>query len=152
MCSGLSEITYGSFEKSHGFRDKVCAADVVYSVNALLESSKDAELIPNPADLTNRNFWDAFSSISGQHSLDCPNLFEAGVEQAINLQKLVVMQGKIAMDKVTDCGGFNWVNLSETLDSTIFAQPLALSKLALFLSAALRHKGSKKLKCVQFTT
>lgn len=37
----LEDITYGSFTANFGFRNKYCAADVVYSCLSLMEQHQD---------------------------------------------------------------------------------------------------------------
>ena len=136
---GLTEITYGSFEKFDGFRSKLSAADVVYGVNALLEESGaegDDQL-----SVTKRNFWTAYKAISGGSESEVQKILQHGFDLAIRCQQMIVMQGKIVIDKnsVSDCGkSFQWITMHETVDADAFSQPLALGKLALFLSGALR--------------
>ena len=44
-----------------------------------------------------------------------------------------------ACSQINDCGkNFQWITMHETVDADAFSQPLALGKLALFLSGALR--------------
>ena len=38
---GLEDITYGSFAANFGFRNKFCAADMVYTCMALMEQHLD---------------------------------------------------------------------------------------------------------------
>ena len=145
---GLTEITYGSFEKFDGFRSKLSAADVVYSVNALLEESGaegDDQLT-----VTKRNFWTAYKALASGGERETQDVLQHGFDLSIRMQQMIVMQGKIVIDKnsVSDCGkNFQWITMHETVDAEVFSKPLALGNLALFLSAALR-KVSKHLNAL----
>lgn len=141
---GLTDITYGSFEKFDGFRSKLSAADVVYGVNALLEANgTEGE---DQLSVTKRNFWTAFQGLSSNGERESQDILQRGFDLAIRTQQMIVMQGKIVIDKnsVSDCGkNFQWITMHETVDADAFSQPLALAKLALFLSGALRKVSTR---------
>lgn len=148
---GLEQLTYGSFEKLNGFRQRISAADAVYSVGALLEERGEIGSTVEDAHALNvRNFWSAYSALagegeegaggSGSGAGGAQSKLEHGVHQAIAQQQLVVHQGTIVIEKriMTDCGKhFRWITLKETVDPHVFAHPLGLSKLAHFLSNAM---------------
>jgi hypothetical protein len=119
---GLTEVTYGSFQKFDGYRYRVSAADVVYSANALLEAGGEGpEKEMSAGDITLANFWNAYQALAGSASLSGQfvDKLQAGINRAIKLQQLVLMQGKIIIDKnhVSDCGrNFQWITVAETVD------------------------------------
>ena len=62
-----AQITYGSFTRLDGYRSRLSAADVVYSINALLEEDDQTldekgreESIQKGIAITDTNFWNAY--------------------------------------------------------------------------------------------
>ena len=122
---GLEQLTYGSFEKLNGFRQRISAADAVYSVGALLEERGEIGSTVEDAHALNvRNFWSAYSALAGEGEEGAggagsgaggaQSKLEHGVHQAIAQQQLVVHQGTIVIEKriMTDCGKhFRWITL-----------------------------------------
>ena len=134
----LDDVKFWSFQYSHGYAMKVCAADVVYGATALLEglmNDKDDKSI-TPAD----NFWRAAQSLS----LTNWDEMEAGIGYAIRLQQAVMRQGGMALSSrahIRTIGSLRYFSLIDhgsPADVKLFKHPLSLLKLALFIQDALR--------------
>jgi cell division control protein 45 len=92
-----------------------------------------------------RAFWRAYDALNS-HCAEDPAL-AAGLELAMQLQRAVVETGKIVIEskQMTSVGGFVRVVLAESPALHLFLDsPMALSRLALFLSDVQRESGRKR--------
>lgn len=146
---GLDNVKFWSFQYSHGYALRVCAADVVYGATALLEGMLDREEEDRtPAD----NFWRASQALS----LGNWDEMEAGISHAIRLQQAVMRQGGIALASsahIRTTGSlrcFSLLDHGSPADVKLFMHPLSLLKLALFVQDALRvtKKRLRPLVCI----
>lgn len=102
--AGLGELYFRNFHKYHGYNDQVSAADVVYGVTALLESSA----VDEKSDWTD-NFCTALEALS-------PDKWEnlrLGMQLAIKVQRACMRQGSAAIvkkDEIKMCKAFRSVN------------------------------------------
>jgi len=133
----LSEICYGSFTR-HSNTISINAADMVFAVTALLEevntgagSNKENQHDDDDNSWV-ANFWAAYDC-SGSND---PTLLKRGLEFSKVLQQAIVRQSVAMIKKKTIVmsGPFRYTKIEDSPDLAIFGQPLALSKLALFLS------------------
>ena len=134
---GLENSKFWSFQYSHGYALRVCAADVVYGATALLEGLLDRE----EDDRTQAdNFWRASQSLS----LGNWDEMEAGISHAIRLQQAIMRQGGVALASsahVRTTGSlrcFSLLDHGSPADVKLFTHPLSLLKLALFIQDGLR--------------
>lgn len=134
---GLDNVKFWSFQYSHGYSVKVCAADVVYGATALLEGlGESGEGDGSAAD----NFWRAAQALS----LGNWEEMESGIGHAIRLQQAVMRQGSVALSSsahIRTIGSLRCYNLLDhgsPADVKLFTHPLSLLKLALFIQDALR--------------
>ncbi|XP_068660832.1 uncharacterized protein [Aristolochia californica] len=134
---GLTEFYYRSFLRHHGYSSKVSAADVVYGVTSLLESSVESNGGP-PAE----QFWFAYSALS----LNNLDKLRKGMQNAIQVQRAILRQGSSAITKagfIRSGRKFRWAMLEDTVDTNILGYPQALTKFCYFLMDALREKGAR---------
>lgn len=130
----LDDMVYGSFTYRYGFRNKFCAADIVFATNALLESvDKDKE----PSD----KFLNAIDSLNKTEK----ELVYKGLEMARH--QLVAMfkqvQSFIDMNHIISAGPFLYAIIEDsTPDVRYFSYPVCLTMLAHFLLHA--HVNSTK--------
>ena len=139
---GLENVKFWSFQYSHGYALRVCAADVVYGATALLEGIMDNEEKGNAeAD----NFWRAVQALS----LGNWDEMEVGIGHAIRLQQAIMRQGGVALASsahIRTTGSLRCYSLLDhgsPADVKLFKHPLSLLKLALFIQDALRLKKSR---------
>ncbi|GLJ26714.1 hypothetical protein SUGI_0520350 [Cryptomeria japonica] len=133
---GLNEFYYRSFQRLHGYSSKVSAADVVYGVTALLESSTDSK------DSWAEKFWSAYSALSLNHLDE----LQKGMQLAIRVQCATQRQGSLAITRhgfIKSARSFRWVKLEDGADAELLAYPQAIVKFCYFLMDALREKGAK---------
>jgi len=142
---GLEEVKFWSFQYSHGYALKVCAADVVYGATALLEglmNDKDDKSLTQ-----SDNFWRAAQSLS----LNNWDEMESGIGHAIRLQQAVMRQGGMALSSrahIRTIGSLRYFSLLDhgsPADVKLFQHPLSLLKLALFIQDALRTGMVRKI-------
>ncbi|CAK9184264.1 unnamed protein product [Ilex paraguariensis] len=87
---GLTEFYYRGFLLLHGYSSKVSAADVVYGVTALLESSVESD-----GSCASKQFGVAYDALS----LSKLEKLEIGMQQAIKVQRAILRQGSAAITK-----------------------------------------------------
>ncbi|XP_069698969.1 cell division control protein 45 homolog [Periplaneta americana] len=120
----LDDIVFASFTLQYGFRNRYCAADVVYAVLATLESTGRDR---TPADC----FLDALDALSRQRK----DILEAGIEKAKRMLTCIFKQVQAALDmhQVISAGPFIYLVLQEgTLDAKMFSHPHCITLLAHF--------------------
>lgn len=144
---GLRDFYYRGFLLLHGYSSKVSAADVVYGVTALLESSVETD-----GSSGSKQFGMAYDALS----FNKVEKLELGMRQAIKVQRAVLRQGSTAITKkgsIRSGSKFRWVKLEDTADTNLLCHPQALTKFGFFLMDALREKGArmKPLICVCYT-
>ena len=150
----LQHILYPSFVRRHGDILDMSAADMVYSLSALIENPKAFDLASLESDAQvnsdrlfnsmKQNFWNAFQAISR----DEIHLLQQGISEAIRLQEAILRQGRAILEKrdYIAIGSFRYAILKPNVDSSLFAHPVALTKLAHFLMEALASGSDLKLK------
>ncbi|XP_008807350.2 cell division control protein 45 homolog [Phoenix dactylifera] len=134
---GLTELYYRSFLRMHGYCSRVSAADVVYGVTALLETSAVAK-----DSSTAERFWVAYSALS-LHSID---QLRKGIRSAIEIQRAILRQGSSAITKtgyIRSGRKFRWAKLEDPVDTEQLGHPQALTKFCYFLMDALKERGAK---------
>ncbi|XP_072975936.1 uncharacterized protein [Typha angustifolia] len=134
---GLTEFYYRSFLRIHGYCSKVSAADVVYGVTALLESSVEPK-----ESSTAEQFWVAYSALS----LNNVDQLRKGMQCAIDIQRAILRQGSSAVTKtgfIRSGRKFRWVKLEDPVDAERLGHPQALTKFSFFLMDALKERGAK---------
>ncbi|KAG8387278.1 hypothetical protein BUALT_Bualt02G0004800 [Buddleja alternifolia] len=144
---GLTDFYYRGFLLLHGYSSKVSAADVVYGVTALLESSVESD-----GSSGSKQFGIAYDALS----LNKLEKLDMGMRQAIKVQRAVLRQGSTAITKkgsIRSGSKFRWVKLEDSADTKLLCHPQALTKFGYFLMDALREKGArmKPLICVCYT-
>ncbi|GMH02488.1 hypothetical protein Nepgr_004327 [Nepenthes gracilis] len=134
---GLTDIYYRSFLRLHGYSSRVSAADVVYGVTALLESS-----IQFDGSCASKQFGIAYDALS----LNNLDKLRMGMQTAIKVQRAILRQGSTAITKrgsIRSGRKFRWVKLEDSLDTKLLGYPQALTKFCYFMMDALREKGAK---------
>ncbi|KAM7463205.1 hypothetical protein LguiA_031326 [Lonicera macranthoides] len=144
---GLTDFYYRGFLLLHGYSSKVSAADVVYGVTALLESSVELD-----GSCASKQFGVAYDALS----LSKLEKLENGMQHAIKIQRAILRQGSAAIIRkgsIRSGGKFRWVKLEDSADAKLLGYPQALTKFGYFLMDALREKGAKMkpLICVCYT-
>ncbi|CAM9657817.1 unnamed protein product [Phaeothamnion confervicola] len=164
---GLPDLLYGSFVRNCGFESPVSAADIVYSVTALMEhtvrrggpgsggggSSRDAGggraggaggegegQEEGEDDSWLDSFNEAYDALAGRRA----EPLRRGLELSMALQKAMVQQAVSMVDKgaLTPLKYFRYAYLHATeADERLFTQPVALAKLAAFLLEMHRENG-----------
>ncbi|KAM7452073.1 DNA replication initiation factorcdc45 [Porites harrisoni] len=125
---GLDEMSYGSFHVQYGFKNKLCASDVVYAVNSLLEA-------PTEGMTKWDNFLEALDALSRSNS----EKLQDGIEMAKKQLIAVVNQVRslIDMHQVMCAGHFLYSHLREGIpDLNMFSKPAVLGALARFVLSA----------------
>ncbi|KAI3742052.1 hypothetical protein L1987_59731 [Smallanthus sonchifolius] len=144
---GLNNFYYRGFLLLHGYSSKVSAADVVYGVTALLESSTDSNSL-----CASKQFGEAYDALS----LKKLEKLEMGMRHAIKIQRAILRQGSTAITRkgsIRSGSKFRWVKLEDSADAKLLGYPQALTKYGYFIMDALREKGArmKPLVCVCYT-
>eukprot|EP01134_Creolimax_fragrantissima_P007045 CFRG7045T1 len=143
---GLQDLVFQSFYRRLPFRTPTSASDFVYAIAALLQrphvqslssvafaaSASDPtldEAMIEPREWLRRNFFSAFDAMSDSHL----ELLEMGLEFSMVQQKAVVEQVKAMSEQkaFTNTRYFRHVKTCNQYE--IFASPLMLIRLALFL-------------------
>lgn len=145
---GLTDFYYRGFLLLHGYSSKMSAADVVYGVTALLESSVESD-----GSSGSKHFGAAYDALC----LNKLEKLEIGMKQAIKVQRAILRQGSSAITKkgsIRSGSKFRWVKVEDSADTKILCHPQALTKFGYFLMDALREKGArmKPLICVCYNT
>ncbi|KAL4363189.1 hypothetical protein GQ457_04G026340 [Hibiscus cannabinus] len=134
---GLNDFYYKSFMRLHGYTSRVSAADMVYGVTALLESS-----VQSDGFCASKQFGMAYDALS----LSNLNKLKAGMEEAIKIQRAILRQGSAAITKsgcIRSGRKFRWVKLEDSVDAKLLGHPQALTKFCYFLMDALKEKGAR---------
>ncbi|KAL8191878.1 hypothetical protein R6Q57_028609 [Mikania cordata] len=144
---GLNNFYYRGFLLLHGYSSKVSAADVVYGVTALLESSIDSNSV-----CASKQFGEAYDALSLRNL----EKLETGMRHAIKIQRAILRQGSTAITKkgvIRSGSKFRWVKLEDSADAKLLGYPQALTKYGYFIMDALREIGArmKPLICVCYT-
>ncbi|XP_034235913.1 cell division control protein 45 homolog [Thrips palmi] len=132
----LDQLVFASFILQHGFRNKFCASDVVYSMLALLESTS-----------RERSAQDCFVEAMDALSKSKKHLLEDGIEKAkqmlISIFKMV--QSALDMQMVVSAGPFLYFIIQEgALNARLFSHPHTLISLAQFILQAYVMLKTKK--------
>ncbi|XP_020187916.1 cell division control protein 45 homolog [Aegilops tauschii subsp. strangulata] len=138
---GLTEFYYRSFLRVHGYKSKVCAADVVYGVTALLECMS-AESNDSKECSAAEQFWVAYSALSPSNV----DQLQKGMQSAIEIQRAILRQGSSAITKsgfIRSAKKFRWVKLDDPVDTSKLCHPQALTKFCFFLMDALKERGAR---------
>ncbi|XP_063965219.1 cell division control protein 45 homolog [Lytechinus pictus] len=136
---GLENITLPSFLAQYGFKNKFCAFDIAYAVEAVLEAvDKDKS--------SEKRFLEALDCLSRSY---IKNLHLGLDASKLQLQAVVTqVQSLLDMGQVVSAGPFLYAFLPEgTPETKFFAHPNCLSMLARFaLEAYVKMSKSKKAK------
>ncbi|KAI7869615.1 DNA replication pre-initiation complex subunit Cdc45 [Mucor mucedo] len=174
---GLTDICFPSFTRSYGWECCLSASDVVYALSTILETSPAAAIRlgvnvnanwnenedwhtaeESEEDATAhemksqrrkwwmKNFYTAYDALSSPS----PDGILRGLKLCMKTQKAIVRQGTAIIDKrmAKLLNNFRFVNIRNGPDLSIFQHPLALTKLALFLTDAYREHGKKSIPFV----
>lgn len=137
-------IEYESFVRSlPGHRGDISAADFSHAISALLEfddrshRAAHGEIIP-----VAHTFWKAYDALDMRKS----NLLDIGLDMAVSIQKLTAEVGGDVIErrKFVPSGPFRYVFLRDQQSKELFAHPLLLRRLALFLKKALTRQGARE--------
>nr|BAH83666.1 cell division cycle 45 [Patiria pectinifera] len=136
---GLEQITLSSFHAQYGFKNKFCAFDVAYGVNALLESvetekSQEGYFL-EALDCLSRSNIDKLA-----HGLE---LSKRQFRATVN-----TVQSLLDMTQVISAGSFLYAFIQEgTPDTRYFARPNCLGMLARFtLEAYVKMSKNRKAR------
>jgi hypothetical protein len=146
------DIQYDSFVRMlPGHRGKVSAADMVYGLSALLEldgvslegcDEKANATAPSSIDnALESRFWRAYDALDTQRVVSLTH----GLSLAIMSQKLAAEIGGEVIErrKFVPSGPFRYVFLRDVQCKELFAHPLLLKRLALFLMEAVTRQGAR---------
>ncbi|KAK3017069.1 hypothetical protein RJ639_007000 [Escallonia herrerae] len=134
---GLTDFYYRGFLLLYGYSSKVSAADVVYGVTALLESSVESD-----GSCASKQFGVAYDALS----LSKLEKLEFGMRHAIKIQRAILRQGSTAITRkgaIRSGSKFRWVKLEDSADAKLLGYPQALTKFCYFVMDALREKGAR---------
>ena len=153
---GLIDVTFPSFVKVLDNKLQMSAADCVHVVSALLEAGvgrpdaasggaaaalQQQQQSPGAAaEETVRNFWHAYDVLGARVNWD---LVTQGLGVAVRLQQAVVREGVDMLLKkiIVRYGPFRYAVLHDSANLNVFAHPLVLTRLALFLLESLKRPG-----------
>ncbi|GAB4830242.1 hypothetical protein Ancab_019882 [Ancistrocladus abbreviatus] len=134
---GLNDFYYRSFLRIHGYSSRVSAADMVYGVTALLESS-----VKFDGTCASKQFGVAYDALS----LNNLDKLRTGMQNAIKVQRAILRQGSTAITKrgsIRSGRKFRWVKLEDSADAKLLGYPQALTKFCYFVMDALQEKGAR---------
>lgn len=161
---GLDELMLKSFVRPYGFKCTLSASDAAYAITALLETGQKGVVQrsnrntddgrPQEEDTDElstaireewiQNFNEAFDA------LDNIDLLQKAIPVSMALQEAIVRTGTGLIDKreIRSLRSFRMAVVKDGPDVAIFTHPLALQKLASWLSEAIneleREKGKTK--------
>lgn len=161
---GLDELMLKSFVRPYGYKCTLSASDTSYAITALLETGQKGivkranrghdderppeedtdELSSNIRQEWIQNFNDAFDA------LDNIDLLQKAIPVSMELQEAIVRTGTGLIDKreIRSLRSFRMAVVKDGPDVAIFTHPLALQKLASWISEAIneleREKGKTK--------
>lgn len=150
--AGLSEYQYHGFTRTHGYKVRVSAMDVVYAVTALIET------VSEDKGSWQDSFWRGVNALHESHWGD----LQEGIALAKSMQRAIMQQGGQVLlnsgfggdGKRNGAQGFVQKNkMFQTVDlnsaggahAVVFQQPMALLKLAIFLQDVLLRKNKRPL-------
>lgn len=136
---GLENITLPSFHAQYGFKNKFCAFDIAYAVEAVLESVDKGKSVEE-------RFLEALDCLSRSY---IDKLHKGITLSKLQLQAVVSqVQSLLDMGQVVSAGPFLYAFIPEgTPESKFFAHPNCLSMLARFvLEAYVKMSKSKRAK------
>ncbi|KAL7751816.1 DNA replication initiation factor cdc45 [Sorochytrium milnesiophthora] len=157
---GLDDLTYSSFTRSFGYKYTLSASDAVFALTALLEAgprvateighyAEWADVVEDVREgkLWYRNFYIAYDAVNDI------NILRFGLELSMDLQRAIMRQGTAVIQKpaIKTLKNFRYALVKDGPDLSLFSQPLALTKLALFLFNAMRSIGRTNLPLVVAT-
>jgi len=131
----LGGILFDTFQRVVGYKGLMSASDVVYSITALLQSTKSAAALSVTEDDEKEaliaSFNQAYDALLSKNS----DTIHRGIDTAITLQKTIVNQAVSMIDKgdIIRLKHFRYAYIHSDGQTTPFGQPLNLSRLALFL-------------------
>lgn len=143
----LDQLIFTSFLLQHGFRNKFCASDVVYSMLALLESTS-----------REKSSKDCFLEAMDALSRSKKNLLEDGIEKAklMLTSTFKMVQAALEMQMVSSAGPFLYFVIQEgSLNARQFSHPHTLVLLAQFVLQAyvmVKKKKSTNLPLIASAT
>ena len=143
---GLEDITFRSFQLSHGYRYNLTAADLVYGVTALLEAP-----VEDAAEQQQQQHDSFFTALTAMSLVGWEEV-QRGMDMAIRLQQAIINLGSQALrrtgagsvethGKLKRRGQFYSLTLPpqvSTADAALVAHPLALQRLVYFIKDAQR--------------
>lgn len=140
---GLVDVSFPSFVKTLDNKLQLSAADCVHVVAALLDVGVDGGRGGSNlsvADNVARNFWAAYDVLCVRVKWD---LVTQGLAAAVALQHAVVREGIDVLLKkiIVRNGPFRYAVLHDSSNLDVFAHPLVLTRLALFLLDSLKRPG-----------
>jgi len=163
---GLSDLTFLSFSKQHGYKLDVSASDVVYGITAILSQPAAAARHAAPAaapaaaadaqpsaDDDAAAFWTACDALSEGHW----EALRAGIAHAQRLAACVSQAGgrAVAQHCVANAGAFRLLNLAGGEggggglgggEAALLAHPMAALQLALFVQEAVHVSKPRSAK------
>uniref|UniRef100_T1IT13 Cell division control protein 45 homolog n=1 Tax=Strigamia maritima TaxID=126957 RepID=T1IT13_STRMM len=134
---GLNQILFASFHVQQGFRNKFCAADIVYAVTALLESGDDKTAV--------ECFYDAVDCLARSKS----DILYKGLDSAKHQLSLIYRQVQTFIDsgQVISTGPFFYANIQEgAINAKYFSHTTCITQLAQFLLQAQTTLHARKTK------
>ncbi|BFZ57164.1 DNA replication initiation factor cdc45 [Savitreella phatthalungensis] len=150
---GLDDMIIRTFVRRYGYRCQLSASDVSYALQALLEAGANADAVSGIGEQTDRlrgendllsNFYCAYDA------LDDIELLLRAIPLSMSLQRAVVRTGTALIDKreIRSLRSFRMAVVKEGPDLSLFSHPLALGKLAGWISGAVdeleRERGKKR--------
>ncbi|CAH1231986.1 CDC45 [Branchiostoma lanceolatum] len=125
---GLDDISFGSFIAQYGYKNKLCAADVVYAVNGLMECV-EAEKSPTGY------FLEALDCLSRQNVKKLLRGLDLAKRQLTTIMQTV--HSFIDMKQIISAGPFLYAYIPEGHpDAKFFSRPNCLGMLAYFMQEA----------------
>lgn len=125
------DILYGSFTKQHGDHENLRAADMVFSLSALLEDEKslrEVEIEDDVYRIVENNFKASMDALDSDNT----SQLAKGFWYAKNLQQTIADKALEIIHKrrISSVGFFRCVEIDE---KNILYTPMAISKLSLFI-------------------
>lgn len=144
--NGLNDVCYLSFLRQREFRTPVSAADVVYSVTALLQSPT-IDMAESQA--WRDNFFSAFDVLTG----DKQDELRQGIDLAIAQENVVLRQVEAIVQtrqSVRRNKTFRYVIIKDDPDQVHFSRPVILRKIGHYILDTYRYgRGDqRKKKCL----
>jgi cell division control protein 45 len=144
----ISNLHFPSFMRQYDTTTQISAADVAFALTALLEKCKPQnqdEKENEDDNVWEENFHFAYGALSSRTFTKLRH----GLDESIRLAEAIVEEGVsiIKQRKYTSFGGlFRSVMIEDSNHLDLLSQPMASSKLALFLVDALKETGRRTTK------